>query len=893
MPEKLKEKRFLNALESLFTGAEVDGDSGYINLMRIKREYFKSTRQFLLEKIDDRTQGGADFREELFDKLYTFFDRYFCESGSIYFRHLPTFSKTYERVYEGGGDVALAWKTRMLYYVKSDVLVRSMPVEIQGEMPHTSCALFFDASGIEHRRNNERREFIFAFSRIAKTTGKEVIHLTVRYSENGSKTNLEDIVKKAKKASEGSRLTDRYLRQAIQAFKRQTEADFFIHKDARGFLREQFDLWMHQYLFQEETVFEQRRLSQLQAIQHTAYDIIDFIAQFEDELRRVWEKPKFVRDVNYVATLDKIPSELLERITQHKGAKAQIKEWRELNLVDQGFSMAVLDKGQRQLEASGNGPSNGDYRFLPLDTRHFKDLELEILDALGNLDEALDGELVHSENWQALNTLSPRYRQRVESIHIDPPYNTRTSGFLYRNEYQHASWLTMMENRVRLASELMSESGSFLCHIDEHEYERLQLMMEESDLLDAGTVIWDKKNPMMGAKGIATRHEYILWRTWHEGAFYVRSLNVDTMLAQAQKLVRKHGRVNEQVRKKFSRWVDGNESLSGGERAYRHIDKDGRVYRGVAMGWPNPNPAPEKFFIPLIHPVTKKPCPVPSKGWSHSPEKMQGLLDRNEVIFGKDETVQPTRKVYLGTSRPISTVIQNGKRGLTDIDNMGLSFSYCHPVSLYEELIDASLVDKDGIVLDYFAGSGTTAHATINLNRDDGGNRKYLLVEMGDYFHTVLLPRVKKVVYARNWKDKKPASGGGSSQFFKYYALEQYEETLRNSRYKGGIQLELDSAKSPFEQYVFFGDEKLTHAVTALKNKKLKINLNSLYPDIDIAESISNILGKPIRHRTADEVTFADGSTEKINPKTMTEEEKLRFVGLIKPYLWWGENESA
>lgn len=893
MSTKPKEKRFLNALEALFTGADVDGDSGYINLMQIKREYFKSTRQLLLDKIDERTQSRADFREELFDKLYTFFSHYFCESGSIYFRHLPAFSKTYERVYEGEEDVALAWKTRMLYYVKSDVLVRSMPVELQDDMSHSQCALFFDASKIEHCRNNERREFVFKFSKIEKASGKEVVHLTVQYSQNGARTNLESIVKEARKNSENSRLTDRYLRQAIQVFKRQTEADFFIHKDARGFLREQLDLWMYQYLFQEETVFGQQRLSQLQAIQRTAYDIIDFIAQFEDELRRVWEKPKFVRNVNYVVTLDKIPSELLERIIRHKGGETQVKEWWELDLVDKGFSMTTLDKGQCQLEENGNGPTNGDYRFLPLDTRHFKDLELEILDALGNLDEVLDGELVHSENWQALNTLSLRHQQRVECIHIDPPYNTRTSGFLYRNEYQHASWLTMMENRVRLASGLISESGSFLCHIDEHEYERLQLMMDGSNLRDAGTIIWDKKNPMMGAKGIATQHEYILWRTRHEGAFHVRRQNIDAMLAQAEKLVQKYDEVNEQVRKEFSRWVDGNEHLSGGERAYRHIDENGRVYRGVAMGWPNPNPPPEKFFIPLIHPVTKRPCPVPNKGWSHSPEKMQGLLDRNEILFGKDETVQPTRKVFLSKSRPISTVIQNGKRGLTDIDNMGLSFSYCHPVSLYEELIDASLVDKEGIVLDYFAGSGTTAHATINLNRDDGGNRKYLLVEMGDYFYTVLLPRVKKAVFAKRWKDGKPIANEGSSQFFKYYTLEQYEETLKNSHYKEGMQLELDSTKSPFEQYVFFGDEKMAYVVTALKNKKLKINLKGLYPDIDIAESISNIIGKPIQNRTADEVVFTDGSSEKINPKAMTEEEKLHFVGLIKPYLWWGEDESV
>jgi len=127
--------------------------------------------------------------------------------------------------------------------------------------------------------------------------------------------------------------------------------------------------------------------------------------------------------------------------------------------------------------------------------------------------------------------------------------------------------------------------------------------------------------------------------------------------------------------------------------------------------------------------------------------------------------------------------------------------------------------------------------------------------------------------------------GGGA---FKYYALEQYEETLKNSRHQDGEQLELDSAKSPFEQYVFFADDKLAHAAQP-KNGKLEIDLKNLYPDIDIAESISNLLGKPIRRRTADSVTFTDGTVEKTDPATMTEPEKQRLTALLRPYLWWGE----
>ncbi len=146
MHEGAKEKRFLNELETLFTGADVEGDSGFVNLMRMKRAYFRSIRPQLMARIDRWAEKHTAFREELFGKLYTFFHRYFCESGSIYFRHLPAFAKTYERVYADGQDVTLSWKTRMLYYVKSDVLVRSMPVELSEEgKPYNTRRFYFDA----------------------------------------------------------------------------------------------------------------------------------------------------------------------------------------------------------------------------------------------------------------------------------------------------------------------------------------------------------------------------------------------------------------------------------------------------------------------------------------------------------------------------------------------------------------------------------------------------------------------------------------------------------------------------------------------------------------------------------------------------------------------------
>jgi len=116
------------------------------------------------------------------------------------------------------------------------------------------------------------------------------------------------------------------------------------------------------------------------------------------------------------------------------------------------------------------------------------------------------------------------------------------------------------------------------------------------------------------------------------------------------------------------------------------------------------------------------------------------------------------------------------------VSRLELDFPYCHPVSLYEELIGAASQSLDDIVLDYFAGSGTTAHAVMNLNREDSGDRKYILVEIGDYFDTILKPRIQKVAFSSNWKDGVPQDRDGVSHVFKYQRIESYEDALNNIR---------------------------------------------------------------------------------------------------------------
>ncbi|ROL59901.1 site-specific DNA-methyltransferase, partial [Bacteroidetes/Chlorobi group bacterium MS-B_bin-24] len=189
-----------------------------------------------------------------------------------------------------------------------------------------------------------------------------------------------------------------------------------------------------------------------------------------------------------------------------------------------------------------------------------------------------------------------------------------------------------------------------------------------------------------------------------------------------------------------------------------------------------------------------------------------------------------------------------------------------------ERVIRTSSFREDDLILDFFLGSGTTTAVAHKLSR------KWIGVEMGEHFYTVVLPRMKKVLaYDKSGisKEVKEYQGGG---FFKYYELEQYEETLANTVYENHDMLVIGD-KSPYEQYVFLKDEKMLKALEIdYENKKVNVDLSKLYENIDIAETISNLTGKWIKKIRENEVEFADGSI--VNIKDLD-------YKLIKPLIWW------
>jgi len=191
-------------------------------------------------------------------------------------------------------------------------------------------------------------------------------------------------------------------------------------------------------------------------------------------------------------------------------------------------------------------------------------------------------------------------------------------------------------------------------------------------------------------------------------------------------------------------------------------------------------------------------------------------------------------------------------------------------------------VGFDGAVLDFFGGSGTTMHAVLDRNRDveNGARLTFLLIEQGNHFHEVILPRMKKVAFSNHWSDGQAQAGTGCSLFVKYFAFEQYEDSLGSAAYSEEKDLFTNTKTDRYSQYVFFRDLKMAEALELDYEKdEVNVHLDRLYPDIDLAETLSCITGKWIKRITAEEVEFTDGSKQSL---------KKPDWRLLKPLIFWG-----
>ncbi len=709
------------------------------------------------------------------------------------------------------------------------------------------------------------------------------------------------------------------LAKYINQYTARNTMDYFIHKDLGTFLKRELDFYIKNEVMHLDDIENadapavESYLAKIKVLRKIATKLIDFLAQLEDFQKKLWLKKKFVTETNYCITLDRIPEELYGEIA---GNKEQYAEWEKLGFID----LDVHEKHQKHendllATSHADEPKFQQGKFsclsclswlkendkLVLDTAFFTDdFKARLIASIEDFDQQCDGLLIHSENFQALNLLQERYREQVKCIHIDPPYNTATSGFLYKNAYQHSSWMSLMLDRYLASFTLLRDNGAFACHIDENEIERLHLVLDSNESINAGTLIWDKGSPVTGANGLATQHEYVLWRTKNNIPIKVEKQNIEQMTSKAQQLLKKYGNPDQACISEWRKWLRSNEKLSKAESIYDQIDSAGRIYRSADMTATDKR-TNEKFHIPLIHPVTNKPCPVPSNGWRYTPETLKKHLDNDAILFGDNETKIPRRKIFIteNESSQMPTIYRSGYRGKIELDALALDFPFAHSTEFYSYLLSGIEYNHENLILDFFGGSGTTGHSVIKLQRNDGVKRNFILVEMGNHFDAVLKSRIAKVIYSSDWKNGKPTSRDtGISHCFKYIRLESYEDTLnnlvfdenpiRNKAIKSNPSLKEDYMLRYLLDVETRGSQSLLNidAFTDPTSYTLKIKKpgtdEQVVKNIDLIETFNYLIGLRLENMAAPQ-TFTASFTRRPDPELPEDQHtKLVVDGKIK-----------
>ena len=375
---------------------------------------------------------------------------------------------------------------------------------------------------------------------------------------------------------------------------------------------------------------------------------------------------------------------------------------------------------------------------------------------------------IEGDNLEVLKILQKHYHGKIKMIYIDPPYNTG-KDFVYPDNYKegletylewtrqvneegkkvstnsetegryHSNWLNMMYPRLKLARNLLTQDGVIVIHIDEHEHSNLEKLLNEvfGEACNLGSIVWDKRNPKGDATGVAQQHETIMIFCRNRevfkqvGDFSRPKANAQAMVEAAARIIAANSGVNDLSRKAYRDWIKQQTDLTGGEAAYNLLDDDGKIYRAVSMAWPNKKKAPEAYFRPLMHPVTGKLCPVPERGWRNPPATMDSLLAAGQILFGRDESTQPTRKYLLEDNmyENVASLLYYAASDDALLADLGIPFDTPKPVEVAQRLIQSITGDGD-LVLDFFAGSGTTAHAVMELNAREGADRHWILVQL-------------------------------------------------------------------------------------------------------------------------------------------------------------------
>ncbi|WP_263867836.1 DNA methyltransferase [Escherichia coli] len=612
----------------------------------------------------------------------------------------------------------------------------------------------------------------FEYKAMKKGTKQDALVQSAISTILADKTVQQHWVDLAKRAPTEKNPSRTELERHLTTYTQRNTADYFIHKDLGGFLTNELDFYIKNEVMnldnvQNAEVFAniEKQLRMIQCLRTVALELITFLAQIENFQKKLWTKKKFVVSTEYCITLDRIPDALYQTILVND---KQFKHWSTLGLFQQHNS--------RDMKFLKSSP------YLMVDTTFFDSkFKCELIRSIDNIDNEINGLLVNSENYQALKILETKFDKSTSIIYLDPPYNTDATPILYKNGYKDSSWATLMADRIILSKKLLNNNGVFCYAIDDTEMSLLKELEKsinpEREVLQC--IVEHYPGSGTGRTNVSRTHEYCLFSI-PEGMDILKGDSVEDG-------IRTRG---------FRRAGTGDNNFRIGNPGRPEsffavlVDPDTFEVKGV-----EPPPVPlEKGNYPVgeTKEGLKRVYPIGENGeervWSLSYEGAKKAIEVGELVSSNKFVINrlyhdSARRLLLPSiwqgSQYNATI--GGTNLLTSMFGSAGLFSYPKSLGTMERVIDSVWHSANNeTIVDLFGGSGTTAHAVINRNREKSEDHKYILVEMGEHSDSVIKARIVKAVYSDKWNKGYPQDKNGISHILKTIKLESYEDCLNN-----------------------------------------------------------------------------------------------------------------
>ena len=836
---------FIKKLQEIFMMDHAELDFGIYRIMNQKRAEIEHFLKFeLLPQVKTALAGAPDGSDnEVFSHLVTFFSRYYDNGDFISKRRYK--DNTYAIPYNGE-EVKLHWANADQYYIKSSEYFRDYTFVLPTSRRKVHFVLK-DASTEQNNNkaaNNMERRFALYKPEEEEETFYEVngeeLNIFITYELMPKGTKQENLIAEAfdsikdvipmefselltVKIPTKDKTNRTLLEKHLTDYTAKNSFDYFIHKDLGGFLLRELDFYIKNEVMLLDDLDAQHIASQLniiKAIKTVGEKIIRMLAQLEDFQKKLWLKKKFVVQCDYCITLDRVPRELYPEIIAND---RQREEWVRLFAIDEikGDLTTVAYSVPLTMEFLEQNP------FLVLDTAFFsKQFKHKLVKHLGDkgIDKQCNGLLINSENFQALELLQEKYEKLINGVYTDPLYNTGSDGFMYKDGYNHSSWLSMINERISLTRQLLSydapiflslnskELANFVCSQNEidtwfsikvrHEERLLRNDIKYQDVIEYLIQINPQFTPSRIYSDTKDSLSDYIWdistATKPDEILIIGDFTVEKYLPNNYKISNispnKKGLKRYLIRGSLiTQSGSASEYYEQNLRLRKDIDGPGCLYKVMNMGVKGDGLGYRYIMQPL-------------ENGGNNGIYFQGYPLKHEDKGLPHPNLFNYEPAFNSCSNEGGVKFAGGKK----------------PLAFLDKVFEIASFDKDSIILDFFAGSAPTAHETMLSNIRNNANRKYILIEMAEYFQEKTKTRTIRSIYSPNpkaWRDGKPVSRQGISQCFKYMRLEQYEDTLNN------LELKQQQMSAQFEDGSGFKESYMLSYMLDVETRDSLLNL--------------------------------------------------------------------